>query len=542
MKKRTKTISLAILACLVALALAACGADPASAGGNDAGNAGFSAPGEFPIVEEPVILKFWTTYSAMIADMATNTLNTGIQDITNVIIDWEMVPAEEKDTKFSLSLASKDYPDAWATRLTTDQVLMGVEAGAFLPLNDLIEQHAPNTQEIFDALPEYKEGFTAPDGNIYTFMNASCAVHVISPYKMFVNDEWLQAYGELPQTTEDFRAMLEYFRDNDMNGNGNNSDEIPLVSAKDAWNGNPMLYLMNGFQLYSPNYYLVNDAGQVEFIADTEGWKAGLEYLHGLYADGLIAVETYIQDNTQLKALVNKEDPADRIVGAVSAAYQGVFVDSGVMEWLDYSPVPPLEGPTGMRQSYATTSFSPSDVISTNCEYPEIAVKWMDYWMSEEGAIANFYGMVEGTDYERVDIPAFNGESTSIKPLQDRLSPTANYLFGDGILPVFDTPASRYATSDDPAQRNIDNTYMLVSAAEVYEPYYVYDKVPVLMWASDNDWMLKKAELKTFVDESATKFVVGELDIETGWEDYLAELEAMGLSEYMAQTAQLLGL
>jgi len=486
-------------------------------------------------------LTVWAMNSAIIPDMETNTLNIGAEAATGIHINWQLVPEDEAVTKLSLSLASNEYPDIWAYKLTPEQIIMGAEAGAFLPLNDLIEESAPNYAAILASNPTYKSAMTAPDGNIYTAIHVSCAVHVISPYKMFVYQKWLDELNlEMPATTEEFKEMLIAFRDNDMNGNGDANDEVPLVSSLNGWNGNPLFFLMNPFQLYSPNLYLIDDNGKPYFIANTDGWKAGLEYMRDLYSEGLLAIETYVQDANQLKAMVNKAEESERIVGAVSAAYQGVFVDSSVMKWLDYLPVAPLEGPTGLRQSYATSSVRPSSAISTQCKDPGLALSWLDFWLSEEGTLANLYGMVEGVDYEMVDIPAFNGSEKSLKPLGDRLSPTSNYLFGDNIVPIFDTVATRYITSDDPDNRNIDNTYILVSAAEVYEPYYVYDKAPLVNWSSDNDWLLMKAEINDYAMSCSTKFIVGEMDLEADWDEYLSTLDSMGLAEYIEKAEEIL--
>ena len=48
-----------------------------------------------------------------------------------------------------------------------------------------------------------------------------------------------------------------------------------------------------------------------------------------------------------------------------------------------------------------------------------------------------------------------------------------------------------------------------------------------------------QTSIQTYVDESITRFALGDMDIESGWAAYLAELDAMGLSEYLetSQTA-----
>ena len=45
--------------------------------------------------------------------------------------------------------------------------------------------------------------------------------------------------------------------------------------------------------------------------------------------------------------------------------------------------------------------------------------------------------------------------------------------------------------------------------------------------------------MQTYADECFTRFILGDLDIEKDWDNYLGELEAMGLEYYLeiCQTA-----
>ena len=42
------------------------------------------------------------------------------------------------------------------------------------------------------------------------------------------------------------------------------------------------------------------------------------------------------------------------------------------------------------------------------------------------------------------------------------------------------------------------------------------------------------AALATYVSEMTARFTIGDVDIQDGWDDYLAELENIGLSRYLA--------
>ena len=71
--------------------------------------------------------------------------------------------------------------------------------------------------------------------------------------KLYVNHDWLEKYcqetgKEAPVTTQEFEDMLIYWRDNDMNGNGDPSDEIPMAGTLATDGGDFTVYLLNAFQ------------------------------------------------------------------------------------------------------------------------------------------------------------------------------------------------------------------------------------------------------------------------------------------------------
>jgi putative aldouronate transport system substrate-binding protein len=188
----------------------------------------------------------------MIKDYETNDLTIGVEKLTNVHINWEIVPAAEKATKFNLAIASQNYADIYlGTTFTPVQVMMLSSGGMFRPLDDLIAEYGYNTRAAFENEPVVKEAISAPDGHIYTLFYTDLGVHMESQQKCFVLPDWLDALNiDMPQTTEGFKSMLIQFRDQDANGNGDPSDEIPLVGFSNDPNqyGDPIYYLISPFQ------------------------------------------------------------------------------------------------------------------------------------------------------------------------------------------------------------------------------------------------------------------------------------------------------
>ena len=75
--------------------------------------------------------------------------------------------SEAWQERTNLMIAAGDLPDTFGAVLSDFNVVSNGEAGAFLPMNDLIDKFAPNVTAIFDKKPTLRPFITAPDGNIY---------------------------------------------------------------------------------------------------------------------------------------------------------------------------------------------------------------------------------------------------------------------------------------------------------------------------------------------------------------------------------------
>ena len=293
-----------------------------------------SGPNEFPIVDEPYELDIWAPLASNIEDLETNETTLYYEEMTGVHINWTQVSGE-LPTKLNLSISSGEYPDIYTCTFSTDQVTQYSQAGIFLPLNDLIEEHSYYIKQVLEDRPDIKEAITAPDGQIYTLFRTDPATYTLVGSKLFVNHDWLEKYcqetgKEAPVTTQEFEDMLIYWRDNDMNGNGDPSDEIPMMGTLD---NDFTVYLLNPFQATpTSDNVIADEEGNVQMVAITDEYREGLKWINHLYEEGLIAEETFIQDNSQLQSLVNKNDPAERTVGAFGGFWQGVTVSPGSME------------------------------------------------------------------------------------------------------------------------------------------------------------------------------------------------------------------
>ncbi len=75
--------------------------------------------------------------------------------------------------------------------------------------------------------------------------------------------------------------LVFFFRDNDMNGNGE-KDEIPLMASTNT-EDDPIYCLMSAFQQISNDFFHLDDNGSKwSFEATADTWREGLRWMNHL--------------------------------------------------------------------------------------------------------------------------------------------------------------------------------------------------------------------------------------------------------------------
>ncbi|MBK8799018.1 MAG: extracellular solute-binding protein, partial [Anaerolineales bacterium] len=248
-------------------------------------------------------------------DLATNSFSQEAAEMFNIQFEWQTTTMDGNSAKEQrqIALASGDYPDLyllipWVDQFTQLDLLKYGQQGVLLPLNDLIAEYAPNVQAALDNYPWFKAMTVAPDGNIYGVPQLIECYHCSYANKMWVNTKWREALGiEVPTTTEEFAAMLEAFKTQDPNGNGQ-ADEVPLSGSIEDYGVRPLPFLMNGFVYNDDRTFLILNDGKVDTVANKAEWKAGLAYAKSLYDAGLIDPGAFTQNAEAYKKIGDNAD------------------------------------------------------------------------------------------------------------------------------------------------------------------------------------------------------------------------------------------
>ena len=512
-------------------------------GGKDTGTSTafeLSAPGTFPITSEKVTLSFFAVQDPRVENIeTTNWYTQYLEDKTNVHIEWELVPQAGVNEKRQLMLASGDYPDVlYGVSVTKEELSKHGAQGDFIAIGDLIDKHCVELKKIFAKYPGTKEAITAPDGNIYAMPYINQCYHCSMSQKMWINRFWLENLGlDMPTTTEEFYQVLKAFKEKDPNRNGK-QDEIPLSGSINNWNALPYDFLMNAFIYNDGSIRLTLKNGKYDFAANKAEWREGLRYVRRLYKDGLLDPASFTQDQAQLQRLgMNPEV----ILGATGGGYSGSLIirnDPAQRERL-YTFVPPLKGPAGNR----TTAYYPQDPAVSNftvtkaCQNPEVAIKWADLrYTYEEGTNLNYGERGVNWDWAEAGEVGLNGKPAVWKQLTPLVNPQSVTWYMWGIFNYdadwrFGLSVEKDADPYDP--KNVELLlYLATSEHEKYKP----KESPPNIWMT-KDVSQEVAQLRTqiseYVSESAAQFIVGNKDIETGWEAYVKEFETLGLKRLL---------
>ena len=537
MRRFTRVSAAAIAAAVAIGALAGCGSSGSNKGGGDDDTFSVFMP------QEPG------------TDLATNSFTKELEEkfdlsFTFNAASWDAAGAAEQR---QVSLASGDYPDAymlvaWIDGFTRAEVSKYAKQGLLVPLDDLIEEHAPNIKKAMEAQPQWAASLRAPDGKIYGLSPWQEAFHTTYPSKLWLNSAWLEKLGlEQPKTTDELKTVLEAFKNEDPNGNGK-ADEVPLSgSSADLF----VPYLMDAF-LYTarqvptaPTPMGIED-GKVQLQGMQDEWRDGLEYIHSLYAEGLIDPAAFTQNDAAFQALGNNADV--NILGSAITMWPGVFVqlDSEDGRDADYDAVPPLTGPDGVQTATYNSPASPLTTFALTNKSSEDerikAIEMMDYIFTPEGARRATFG-VEGEGWRNAE----EGE----KPLDESLEPSFRDLAVDkekntkwGSFGSFYEPAD-YRNAQvfpDDIYTSAGLERRLFQATEPYAEVTPKDDPEVFPWYAlwpDDETSSEFGDLQTnitsAVSQAEAQFITGERDItsDAEWDSYIADLEKLGSDRYV---------
>lgn len=443
------------------------------------------------------------------------------EEEANVEIDWDIYIESDWGDQKGVLMAGGDLPDAFLGSITINDSDIAQFSESFVPLNDLIKENMPNLVRAMEEDPLLEAVITSPDGQIYS-LPTKLPMRPESGNQMFINQQWLDNLGlDMPDTYEDFMEVLKAFRDEDANGNGDASDEIPFGGGY----ADPVLSFTLPFgTTMSPgsrSQIKVDENGSPVYIPTAEFYRDGVEWMHEAYAENLIDPELFTQDASMADGKRQNQDIA--LVGVSVGWTSDVLFGPHAAE---YVPLKPLQGPDGERYVHSDSEvYSRNElVITTNAKDPAAILKWADLFYTEDASIQTFYGSFgvatekndDGT-YTVLESPDGDADTFAwVNSLRDFGPKYISDGFNDKVI-IDDTKG-------DGLKLKLDN--------EIKE--YVGQQYPSVMYTDvEQDRLsLLGVDIGSYVQSKQAEWVT-EGGVAEEWDEYIDTLNQMGLEEFL---------
>lgn len=317
----------------------------------------------------------------------------------HVAIDWQENEGYSSAVATTLLASKKDLPDI--INPTDFGVMDLADDGLIIPLDDYLDL----MPDIIEAVgQERMDAWRATDGHIYTIPSVST---IQGSFSMMVRQDWLEALDmETPETWEDWVDYWRGVRDNDLNGNGDPTDEVPIALAESADGERSLTLLLNAFGIAASNdtQFCLLDDGTYTMVYEHPRYPEFLEAMAGLYAEGILAEGYEAFSYASIEQAMGNNTLGSTMTFAASGAQTNTLRENGNADALWIS-VEPVAGPHGDRMIQERELVSPMWCITAGAYEKgkaEDIVRFFNWCYTEEGTNLYNYG-IEGVSYTLQD-------------------------------------------------------------------------------------------------------------------------------------------
>ncbi len=453
---------------------------------------------------------------------------------------------EQWSSKLTLMMASDELPDMLAlANMSASDVAKYGKDGYFLDFSEYLDI-MPNLKAIMDQYPEYAKALKDENGHIYALCNINNNVECGVQKPTFLYTRWLDNLGlEMPESLDELYDVLVAFKEQDANGNGDPSDEIPFgYGVGSTLTENPILW---SFGIYSWNtsYYLMADEnGKVSLGDISENYKDFLRYMNKLYENGLMGPNPYTLSSTEL-------------VSKFTAGQVGMNTGNNTLPEANESQDRMLQVESWSQVGSFTSEYSDERVlllteriatnydwaVSADTEYAEEICRFLDWCYTEEGYIAARFGFegitFDWTEFFGVDYCEFTeyknaytgsvGWDNSLRAIDAFTPMDLSYGGSFAVLDLVTDEELRDPEIVANAGRNVLREEVIRSGVTLVDDY------PLVKYT---DAELKEratlyADLNTYLLSAKAAFITGTKDIDADWEAHVAELYKIGLERLL---------
>lgn len=433
---------------------------------------------------------------------------------------WQSLSQMSGDTQFNLIVASGDYPDVIGAvdKYYVGGLIKAREDDVIIPLDDYIGDGMPEYWNLVQEDEALRRAVTVDDGSYLAWYSIFDKTIVNEGY--FIRKDWCDKVNMDIPTSIDEMNQFAYAIQSELSLESVLLMGEGLDTLASAWGIGSTTASGSGFA-----YHREGD----ELVADitSQTYRDYIEQLHQWYEDGIVSRNFSELDTSNMSGVMERELANNRTAIANTMVNS---MDNLMNEDPDFelaAMVVTVDG-GNIHTGQGERQFD-SCAISTQCDSELIPyiLGWMNYWYTEEGAMAGCYG-VEGLDYEQdADgtiryLPNITENALGYPPmLFSRARCFSGACFGlmyqDRTVPFF--TQAQTDSIDTWTSRTDDLCAVPKSLSLNTEESEV-----VALYATD---------LATYISEEVPKFVTGDRDF-AEWDTFVSTCEGMHVAELLA--------
>lgn len=467
---------------------------------------------------EPVTLTVaWTENGSVVDTQDTPTL-VKAQEMTNIGLK-NILPKNVTDWQQALGMlvAGDKEPDIihLYTQTAINQYTIN---GTLRPLDELIEEYAPNIKRFFEENPDLREVTQWKDGKIYFL---PCYTDGEFSNGWFIRKDWLDRLGlKEPESVEEYYQVLKAFKTQDPNGNGI-ADEIPYFNRKAGVDYTESVTCL--LQLWDTNQGIMEKNGTIVYAPCEPEFIEAISNIAKWYKEGLIDPEIYTRGSGARDELLGRD------VGGSTYDWFGstALYNNRLRDEIPGFSFVPMAPPSGANYDSRQPTKDAGWGISAKSENAVEAIRYMDFWFSPEGRILANYG-IEGETYDMVDG----------KPqLKENIINSHDEGSVVDVLNTYGAQLSMAYHQDFEYERQWLTPVALAGIDDYMNNGYLKKYVNRKYTLNEED--SKKATellatLSDYVSDMEQKWVLGELDIASTYNEFLSTLHNMQVDELIA--------
>ena len=483
-----------------------------------------------PLCDDVQYFTFWGTMSSKalpyVEQLGQASVFKRMGELTNLYMDATCVSGSAAEEQFALVVASGDWPDV--TSVVANNYAGGIEAAVadefVLEFTEQAEEYMPNFEYLLDEYPEYRANFSDADGELVC-MGSITVDELDSSFSrgLAIRTDWAEEYGSTPETYDELYDFLTWARDEKGAGSALWLDNYGTGGGGMLAAGYEVAYSMDTMSGCTP-FYVID--GQVQNGLISDNLRDYLTLMHTWYDEGLIYKDFITTEHT----LINDAAAKEALLNNQTAIGYFSIEDFPTVDALGISltPIHDITKNAGDELGIAAVESSSSTTMGlwTICSTIDsdllpLLLQWMDYLCTPEGATLTSYG-VEGESWEYDE----NGEIAFTELITD--NPDITWKILTTVYMTDNAPGLFYSLRNRLTYTDMQNL-ALTAWPELQTGSMAMPSAVAVPTDLSEEYTQYSSDVETYATEKILKFIVGQEDIETGWDTYVAELKSLGI-------------